>query len=87
MADRRVTQSGKDKDGDITKLCNLSEIWSPVSKAAAIQHIESGTHRYYTQHGSGPRAYVEVYKVGVNKHMRTDPNSTTLDNLDNLPDC
>jgi len=45
MADRQVTASGKDKDGDITKLCKSGEAWSPRQKADAIRDIENGTHR------------------------------------------
>jgi len=29
MADRQVTQSRKDSDGDILALCNPGEYWSP----------------------------------------------------------
>ena len=34
--DRAVTQSGKDIDGDIIRLCNPHASWSPVSKETAI---------------------------------------------------
>ena len=39
MADRQITASGKDKDGDITKLCKAGEAWSPRQKADAIRDI------------------------------------------------
>ena len=43
MADRRVTATGKDSDGDITRLCNSGELWSPRSKADAVNDIENRT--------------------------------------------
>ena len=55
MADRKVTASGKDKDGDIIKLCKSGEAWSPRMKADAIRDIENGTHTYYVQQaGTSP---------------------------------
>jgi hypothetical protein len=36
MAQRAVYQTGEDWDGDITKLCNGGEYWSPRMKADAI---------------------------------------------------
>ena len=84
MAHRRVTKSGKDSDGDITALCNG---FGRVSKAAAISHIEHATHSYYVQDSLGRTAEVEVYtRLGV-KHLRTDPDSSCSNNLDNIPDC
>ena len=87
MADRRVTRSGKDKDGDITKLCSPAEYWSPVSKAEAISHIESRMHRYYVQDRYGNRSDIHVVNGPSGKYLRTDPNGRSTDNLDNLPDC
>ena len=40
MADRRVTHTGKDGDGDITRLCYPGQSWSPRSKANAIEPIK-----------------------------------------------
>ena len=42
MADRQVTASGKDKDGDITKLCKSGEAWSSRLKADAIRVVPQG---------------------------------------------
>ncbi len=50
MADRRVTKTGKDQDGDITKLCGS---WGNRSKASAIYDIQSGTHTYYSKSSKG----------------------------------
>ena len=87
MADRRVTATGKDKDGDITKLCKTGEWWSPVGKATAINEIENGTHSYYVQDGSGNRADIHVVGSGTSKYLRTNADASSSNNLDNLPDC
>jgi hypothetical protein len=36
MADRQVARTGKDRDGDITALCNSGAFWSPRKKWDAI---------------------------------------------------
>ena len=46
-------QSGKDRDGDITKLCQPGELWSPRAKADAIGDIESRAHTYYVLSARG----------------------------------
>ena len=85
MARRQVTASGKDRDGDITSLCNRSG-WGVRSKAEAIQDIESKAHSYFT--GSEPYS-ADVYVVqGQNgKHLTTSRDGTTRNNLDDLPNC
>ena len=70
MADRRVTASGKDRDGDITRLCNGGEYWSPRSKANAISDIESKTHSYFgvgTQ--NGPRYTLRFCRAFDGAHL------------------
>jgi hypothetical protein len=86
MADRRVTHTGKDRDGDITKLCNTGELWSPRAKADAIGDIESGTHSYYVRSSRG-RSDVHVVNGQTGKYLRTDPDGEAGNNLDELPDC
>lgn len=86
MADRKVTKSGKDGDGDITRLCNPGELWSPRSKASAISDIEGGIHTYYV--GSGiARTNIHVVNGPNGKYLRTDPDKSARNNLDDLPDC
>lgn len=87
MADRPVTQSGKDRDGDITKLCNPGQTWTPVSKANAIREIEGGTHRYYVPWSDGESTWIRVVNGATGKYLRTDKDSTTRNNVDDLPDC
>lgn len=84
MADRRVTRTGKDSNGNITSLCGN---WGSVTTAAAIREIELGIHTYYVQDPYGRRADVHVVNGAYGKYLRTDPNSSCSDNLDNLPDC
>lgn len=87
MADRRVTHSGKDKDGDITKLCNPGETWSPRNKSNAISDIETHQHSYYVQAAGGNRVDIHVVHGPNGKYLRTDPDRTSRNNLDDLPDC
>lgn len=84
MADLRVTRTGKDRYGDITALCGG---WGRADKAEAIRHIESGLHKYYVEDVHYRRANVHVVNGPTGKYLRTDPNSSCSDNLDNLPDC
>lgn len=87
MAERLVTNSGKDNDGDITALCNSSTTWSPRKKADAIDDIELGTHKYYTSGSTGSKTYIRVVNGENGKYLRTDSDSTERNNLDDLPDC
>ena len=86
MADRRVTGTGKDRDGDITKLCNGS-VWGSTAKASAISHIEGRVHTYYVQQPGTIRAEVRVVNGANGKYLRTDADAASGNNLDNLPDC
>ena len=85
--ERQVTRSGKDANGDITKLCNGSEYWSPRLKADAISDIENGVHRYYVLNRLGQRTSIKVVNGPTGKYLRTDPNDQFCDNLDELPNC
>jgi hypothetical protein len=86
VADRRVTQSRKNTEGDITALCNPAESWSPRSKANAISDIENSTHAYYVDR-AGHRTNVHVVQGSTGKYLRTTADSGHANNLDNLPDC
>ncbi len=61
--------------------------WSPRRKADAINDIDSRRHTYYVQQPGTRRADVHVVTMGGKKHLRTDPDASTANNLDNLPDC
>lgn len=87
MADRQVTHTGKDDEGDITKLCKPGETWSPRYKAGAISDIESKVHTYYVGTGSNRVNIHVVNDPKKGKYLRTDPDKTSSNNLDDLPDC
>ena len=60
-----------------------------VAKATAIWNIENHVESYYTEAGD-QRANVEVVqRCGrcASKYLRTDRDTTTKDNLLELPDC
>jgi hypothetical protein len=87
MAKRYVTKTGKDRDGDITKLCQPDQAWSPRLKADAISDIESGTHEYWVNWTHYPETKIRVVNGANGKYLRTDRDSTSRNNLDDLPDC
>lgn len=62
MADRAVYKTGKDRDGDITKLCNGGELWSPRDKSDAIRDIENRVHSYYVPGNPAAQKY-ELFRV------------------------
>lgn len=84
MADRQVTASGKDKDGDITKLCKSGEVWSPRQKANAIRDIGNGLHTYYVQQPGTSRVNITVVN---GTYLRSTADKSSKNNLDYLPDC
>ena len=86
MADRRVTHTGKDDDRDITALCNPGQSWSPRKKADAISDIDNKIHTYYVDSG-GKRTNIHVVHGPNGKYLRTDPDTTAKNNLDDLPNC
>ncbi|TMM48278.1 DUF3892 domain-containing protein [Qipengyuania marisflavi] len=87
MAKRYVRQTGKDKDGDITRLCNSVHEWSPRSKANAISDIDSGAHEYWVNWANSPETSIHVVNGTDGKYLRTDWDNTSKNNLDDLPDC
>lgn len=86
MARRQVTRSGKDRNGNITSLCKPGESWSPRSSASCIADIEASTHSYYVQWPE-KETEVRVVQGESGKYLRTDRDTTTRNNLDDLPDC
>jgi len=87
MEIRYVNRSGKDKDGDITKLCNPEATWSPRLKADAIRDIESGVYAYKVPWSDGLTTDIRVVNGPNGKYLRTDRDTTTRNNLDDLADC
>ena len=87
MAKRYVTKTGKDRDGDITKLCQPGQAWSPRYKSDAINDIESGLHEYWVNWANSPETKIRVVNGPNGKYLRTDRDATSRNNLDDLPDC
>ncbi len=73
--------------GDITRLCNEGDTWSPRSKADAISDIENGTHTYHVPWVGGRTEIRVVNDSTKGKYLRTDRDNTSKNNLDDLPDC
>ena len=87
MEDRQVTHSKKDKDGDILALCQPGQYWSPRWKSDAINDIENGKYQYHVYvYGIG-KVQIRVVQGRYGKYLRTDPDTTYGNNLDNLPNC
>ncbi len=87
MAKRYVRATGKNTQGDITKLCNSGQSWSPRSKADAIADIDGGVHEYWVNWANSPETKILVVKGATGRYLRTDRDTTTRNNLDDLPDC
>ena len=87
MADRPVNKTQKASDGDILGLCNSNETWSPRLKADAIRDIESGTHTYHVPWTSGRTEIEVVNDPSRGKYLRSRHDSSTANNLEELPNC
>ena len=74
---RQVKATGKDSDGDIA---SLKGGFGEVTIRHAIREIEDGSARYAVG-----GAEVHVVNGQTGKYLRTAPDSTTDDNLDDLP--
>ena len=86
MANREVTRTRKDRNGDITALCHPRKYWSPRSTQNAIRDIEGRRHSYYVMQ-NGRRVDIHVVDGPNGKYLKTDPDETVSNNLDDLPDC
>ena len=88
MIKRIVTATAKDKHGDITCLCNITEGWLRVTKEQAIDHIDQRTYKYYAR---GPlsqkESEIEVVNGPYGRYLRTVRDGISSNNLDKLPDC
>ena len=84
--DRYISSTGKDGDGDITKLCSPGSNWSPRLKVDAIRDIESGDYRYFVR-WTDKVTEIHVVNGPTGKYLRTDWDNTSRNNLDDLPDC
>lgn len=81
---KQVTRSGKDRDGDITALCGS---FGRASKAQAIADIRQDPKAYYVQVSGVGAVDIRVVNGASGPYLRTDPDKTSRNNLDDLPDC
>lgn len=81
MIKREVTQIKKDKNGNITALCNPVALWSPKLKSMAILEIEYETHSYYVKINDKEIDIRVINDPLKGKYLQTVPDST----LNKLP--
>lgn len=79
--DRRVKATKKDKNGNITALCNPGEKWSPLSMKDALRDIKSAKRSYYVQE-LPKRTYVRVVTGDL---LQTTTDKTNGNSLEKLP--
>ena len=84
MIERKVTNTRKDENGRIIDLCNPVEWWSPRNAAEVINDIEESFYKYFVTI-NGLKVLIKVINGSVQKHLRTDPDVTTKNFLENLP--
>jgi hypothetical protein len=87
MADRSVTHSEKDAQGDILGLCWQGiDGLKHVDRVTAIQQIVAGTHRYVVAIATPP-VLVLARPADNPTYLTTEADGISKNNLDNLPNC
>lgn len=86
MVERQVKCVIRDDDGDIVKIGNNGEWWSPRAVSDVISDIENGNYWYFVK-VNNQIVFLHVVKEAYKKYLRTDPDKTKKNNLDDLPDC
>ena len=85
MADRLVTHALRDTDGDILVIGNSEVGWARDSRWA-IQDILLDRNTYFVHGSGGNRVDIIVVDSPHGPHLRTHPDQTTGNNLDELDD-
>jgi len=85
MTTRFVTHVIKNDEDDIRYLCNLLADWSPRSVQEIIVDIEDDAHSYVVRLPKLPDAEIIVVNDSDGKYLRTTPDATFENNLDDLP--
>lgn len=83
MADRIVTSTFLESNGNTLFLANKSENWSPRHVNEAIKDIENNIHKYYV---NNLNTEIGVVNEGGNKFLRTFRDNNLGNNLDNIED-
>lgn len=86
MVEREIKKIKKDELGNIFAICNPGEWWSPKSIYEAIMEIEESLYGYYVLVNE-QRVDLNVVNDPKGKYLRTDPDKTINNNLDELPAC
>lgn len=86
MVERKVTSTKRDRSGNIISVCNNGEWWSPRNTLDIINDLQLRLYDYYVI-VDGKQVFIKVINGSSGKYLRTDPDKTTKNNLDDLPDC
>lgn len=87
MADRQVTHAHRDDEGDILGVCwTAADGLKYSSRSDLISDIESKTNTYFVA-VEAPAVWVLVRSRNGTKYITTEADSTSKNNLDNLPEC
>ena len=84
MAVEIITHTRKDKHGDITHLRNSEGRLYDIEDM--INLIKLGYVQFYVI-VNGARAEIRIAGPYGREYLRTTADTSTLNNLDNLPDC
>ena len=86
MAKRKVMRVRKDKNGNISTLCNPDSDWSPIPAAEVIREINHDIHNYYVEMDR-KEVDIVVAEGPSGEYLRTDPEETSENYLLELPEC
>lgn len=82
MADAQIKNVRKDRDGDITHV-GVKGKWE-WTVAQVIASIENGTNTFFVNCPQRANVFVDKTPAGK-KFLKTTADTTTKNNLDNLP--
>lgn len=86
MAERIVTHTAKDQDGDILAVCNPDSDWLQRRREWAISDILADRHTYFAQGPDDKLIPIEVVFGPAGPYLRTYGDAKEANNLDSLPD-
>lgn len=75
-----------DRSSRHERIQSLGGDWGKVSESIAISHIELGTFSYHVRVGLNDVKVIIATHLG-RKYLKTESDSTTVDNLLSLPEC